>query len=590
MARQPINHGTTVGDGTGETLFTAFDKVNENDAELFGAKTVFVANYAALPAVGEVGKIYVTLDDDAMYRWTGTVYDDLGGIQFVANAAALPVTGEALKIYVVLDTGVMYRWNGSAYQALTFGVGTGASGETELVVEDGKNIIITGGQYPVACVKFGSFGDSITEFGGVNNVAGQSIGLADAAYPITACSTEKFGAWLPVFSGGLVQPVFNGGVGGETSTQIAARADDAESTTQTSKSMLNAQLFGCDFVVVSMSVNDFTGFATATAQATLDAAIATALDNFKIVLKRAKSLGIYVIFHSVLPYGSAPVTANQAVVNTTTAEYNRQAQEYLANLGAVASYYNARTFIEASDGGWVAGFHATESVATHPNHAGCIRMYPGLAALIKRISGIGGWRNALPKAKNMFSNADLSLSAAGLATGISVAVVDGSTTRSIVEVDGVAAQEFVWTPGNVDGTDSRLFIDITASAAGASPYVSVAVGDVIGMEYDLLLDDNAGGAPTVYNLSCYLRKSVGATPTIYNSGIGFSTGASALPYANKVDGKVAGSFIKIDEATGASSGTIFSRIVVVSKTQAVPVRLRISSIRFVKLPAGYLTA
>lgn len=115
MSHQPINHGSAAGDGQGESLFDAFTKVNANDAELFGAKTVFVANYAALPVTGEVGKIYVTIDDDAMYRWTGTEYDDLGGIQFVANAAALPVTGEALKVYVALDTGRLYYWAGAAY-------------------------------------------------------------------------------------------------------------------------------------------------------------------------------------------------------------------------------------------------------------------------------------------------------------------------------------------------------------------------------------------------------------------------------------------------------------------------------------------
>lgn len=32
------------------------------------------ANFAALPAVGETGKIYITLDDNQQYRWSGTVY------------------------------------------------------------------------------------------------------------------------------------------------------------------------------------------------------------------------------------------------------------------------------------------------------------------------------------------------------------------------------------------------------------------------------------------------------------------------------------------------------------------------------------
>lgn len=33
-----------------------------------------VANFAALPGVGETGKIYVTLDTNKTYRWTGSVY------------------------------------------------------------------------------------------------------------------------------------------------------------------------------------------------------------------------------------------------------------------------------------------------------------------------------------------------------------------------------------------------------------------------------------------------------------------------------------------------------------------------------------
>ena len=41
-----------------------------------------VANYAALPATGEIGKIYVTLDNNKIYRWSGSVY-----IEIAANNA-----------------------------------------------------------------------------------------------------------------------------------------------------------------------------------------------------------------------------------------------------------------------------------------------------------------------------------------------------------------------------------------------------------------------------------------------------------------------------------------------------------------------
>lgn len=40
---------------------------------------VEVANYAALPAVGESGVIYITIDDNKTYRWTGSGYVLIGG-------------------------------------------------------------------------------------------------------------------------------------------------------------------------------------------------------------------------------------------------------------------------------------------------------------------------------------------------------------------------------------------------------------------------------------------------------------------------------------------------------------------------------
>lgn len=36
------------------------------------------ANFAALPVTGETGKIYITLDDNKTFRWSGSVYASLG--------------------------------------------------------------------------------------------------------------------------------------------------------------------------------------------------------------------------------------------------------------------------------------------------------------------------------------------------------------------------------------------------------------------------------------------------------------------------------------------------------------------------------
>lgn len=51
------------------------------------------------------------------FEYKGKLFDFGGGEEFieVANYAALPVTGEASKIYVTLDTNKLYRWTGSTY-------------------------------------------------------------------------------------------------------------------------------------------------------------------------------------------------------------------------------------------------------------------------------------------------------------------------------------------------------------------------------------------------------------------------------------------------------------------------------------------
>lgn len=43
------------------------------------SQVVQVANYAALPATGAINKIYITIDTESLYRWTGSTYIQVGG-------------------------------------------------------------------------------------------------------------------------------------------------------------------------------------------------------------------------------------------------------------------------------------------------------------------------------------------------------------------------------------------------------------------------------------------------------------------------------------------------------------------------------
>jgi predicted heme/steroid binding protein len=65
-ANKGANNGYASLDGAG--------KVPSGQLPSYVDDVVEVANYAALPATGETGKIYITLDTNFVYRWSGTVY------------------------------------------------------------------------------------------------------------------------------------------------------------------------------------------------------------------------------------------------------------------------------------------------------------------------------------------------------------------------------------------------------------------------------------------------------------------------------------------------------------------------------------
>lgn len=440
-------------------------------------------------------------------------------------------------------------------------------------------------QFPIRRVRVGSFGDSISDIGTVANVTAQDIGLASAMATSVGLSSEKWAQWVQFFSGGAIYPVYNGGIGGQTTTQIASRAAGAESTNSTSKSLLNAQLFGAEALVYTGSINDF--WNTVTAESTpsqIATIIAIALGNTKTIFAKAKSLGIRMVFHSVMPYGISPVTADQAAVNAATAQYNAQVVAWLTAAPWMGDYWDGRTAAQAADGGWNPAYTAD---GTHPNHAFYAQYASGLCDLIMVRMGVSRSRVAFPRAKNIFSNADLSAAAAGLATGITVAANDGPLVPTVVDDNGLKKQQFVWTLGNATGTDSSLIVDIELNAAGASPNVPLAIGDVVALEFDLLIDNGNGGAPAIYTPNIYLRKFAGATPTIINSPFSLFAGATTQYYVTPISGRVSGGALVIDEATGASSGKLSCRLGFQGRTQGATVRVQIYNVRAVKLPAGF---
>jgi hypothetical protein len=65
-ANKGVNNGYASLDGGG--------KVPSSQLPSYVDDVIEVANYGSLPSTGETGKIYITLDTNKIYRWTGSVY------------------------------------------------------------------------------------------------------------------------------------------------------------------------------------------------------------------------------------------------------------------------------------------------------------------------------------------------------------------------------------------------------------------------------------------------------------------------------------------------------------------------------------
>jgi hypothetical protein len=77
IAQSTFIAATEKGANSGVATLGADGKVPSSQLPSFVDDVIEVANYAALPATGEAGKIYVTLDDNKTYRWGGTAYVEI---------------------------------------------------------------------------------------------------------------------------------------------------------------------------------------------------------------------------------------------------------------------------------------------------------------------------------------------------------------------------------------------------------------------------------------------------------------------------------------------------------------------------------
>jgi hypothetical protein len=84
-------------------------KVPSNQLPSYVDDVVEVANFAALPVTGETGKIYITLDNNKVYRWTGSIY-----VEIAANNAVWGAITGTLSNQTDLQTALNLKANDNA--------------------------------------------------------------------------------------------------------------------------------------------------------------------------------------------------------------------------------------------------------------------------------------------------------------------------------------------------------------------------------------------------------------------------------------------------------------------------------------------
>ena len=113
MAKQTVNIGVTANDGTGDQLRNAFDKLNQNNDEIYGANfvtedmlndNIVGADELKVTGNGAAGQI-LTSNADGTFSWTTGVAGDITGVE-AGDGLTGGGTGGDVTLNVAAGTGI----------------------------------------------------------------------------------------------------------------------------------------------------------------------------------------------------------------------------------------------------------------------------------------------------------------------------------------------------------------------------------------------------------------------------------------------------------------------------------------------------
>ena len=453
-------------------------------------------------------------------------------------------------------------------------------------------------------IPYATIGDSISNVSGTTSVH-------NWRYPPSgsALNPDKDASQIAIQSGGWLRLVANCGISGDNSAQLLAR--DALAASATRRAISDAGNLGARVGFVSIGINDIQQnvFST-TSTATRDAWLAAALyPNIEKALRRIKAIGVEPYFMSlagydygtfavanpsIFPNGAADVAPRRVCAGIVNA-YIRDVMIPALGFGG---YIDVNAGVVNGDGSWVAGM-STDGL--HPSKLGA----QARAALIvsamfgavqdplkvRRLYNPGGTSSV-----NAFANPTMSVAASNGASGVSYVGVVGSGatatfTNSVVTAYGCEWHSSRCVPTAVDSSFSTtgVQIDFLLPIFGATPAVSFASGDLLGVEAVVIIDSGTEGVAPAD-----LIAFAGRSRVWYASGAS-SYYADCIAYDLTVANQVTLTGVQKLKFTipalvmpDASAGLTDAKFTVFAFSRNLqPFRVLVSGVTAVKLPAGF---
>jgi lysophospholipase L1-like esterase len=438
-------------------------------------------------------------------------------------------------------------------------------------------------------IKVATFGDSTADVGNINatsNATDQSrVSAPIPASGVTALAqnTDK---WQLPHQYPSARLVAKGGISGENTTQMLAR--DAIAASATRRAMFDVISARPDVVILrGGSINDISGFTTATSQATID----SVFTRHMRIVETFLSFGVSVIDEGFYGYdasgGTPPSAPNLAFVRATLVALNARYKAAILALPG-ARFIDTSGITHDGTGAYLAGT-TLSSDGTHLTAAGQYRMAQAESAELT--AWYGPSPNVAYPGANLFGSA--ALFHTPVATGGYGNAQAGFTwsasacTRHNADVVQRDGRRWAICEGVPSGANPALMVYPTFDVDGGAATMPLVKDHIYGIEADYFIETLDGailgaGATLTASMSLYNVTNAGRL------NVAQTTASAGTPSGNQLIGKlVFPPFVAPENSADIGSS---SELIITWKGAAAgdqSFRAGLSAPRFVDITSGF---